>query len=71
MKKTAIRHLKDASDYISKVITMLENDSNFVEVFTKSKEVQFHIHLAKKLLLENYFQKCLTEYYKGNNEKKS
>lgn len=70
MEKATIKHLHEASNCISRMISMLEHDSDCVDIIIRSKEAQLQIHLSKKLLLENYFQKCLTEYYQGNHEEK-
>lgn len=68
-KNIAVWHLKKAYKNISDMLEMINNEENYLDILTKSKETQLEIKTAKSILLINYLKKCTKDFvtHRNNN----
>lgn len=69
MSKTVVaNHLKKAEKNILIMMDMLNNNDNCINVLLKSKEAQLEIESARRILIDGYLEKCVSEWLRSNKQ---
>lgn len=70
-KKRVVHRLKIAKGHLSKVITMVEDDTYCIDIIHQSQAIQKALKEVDNLLLENHLKTCVVEQLKNGETETS